>query len=123
MVNTDGTVYVEYEVRNTYENVITSDTLYLYSTTTGINGPVLSSTTQNEALLPGPIIPDGNGGVLATWTVSPASGPVPLYPCAVLSGLQLDPCLPMTVQHFRSNSTRNPMNFEAHGRVANPQTS
>jgi hypothetical protein len=80
MVNTDGTVYVEYEVRNTYENVITSDTLYLYSTTTGINGPVLSSTTQNEALLPGPIIPDGNGGVLATWTISPARGPVPLYP-------------------------------------------
>lgn len=71
MVNTDGTLYVEYEVRNTNNNAITSDTLYLY----GLNGNtasevVLSSTTQNQALLPGPIIPDGQGGVLATWTVS-----------------------------------------------------
>ncbi len=67
-VNTDGTVYLEYEVRTTNNNVITSDTLYLYSSTT--NAIVLSSTTQNEALLPGPIIPDGQGGVLATWTIS-----------------------------------------------------
>jgi hypothetical protein len=68
MVNTDGTTYVEYEVRTTNNNVITSDTLYLYSS---ITLPiVLSSTTQNEALLPGPIIPDSNGGVFATWTIS-----------------------------------------------------
>jgi hypothetical protein len=60
MVNVDGTMYVEYEVRHTTNNIITSDTLYLYSSTTG-EGTVLSSTTQNEALLPGPIIPDGNG--------------------------------------------------------------
>ena len=69
MVNTDGTAYVEYEVRTTNNNVITSDTLYLYNATTS-SSAVLSSTTQNEALLPGPSIPDGNGGVLATWTVS-----------------------------------------------------
>ncbi len=40
----------------------------------------LSSTTQDEALLPGSIIPDGNGGVLATWTISPVSPPIPQYP-------------------------------------------
>ena len=33
---------------------------------------LLSSTTQDEALLPGPIIPDGQGGILATWTISPS---------------------------------------------------
>jgi len=79
MVNVDGTIYVEYEVRNTNNNVITSDTLYLYSSTIG-EGTVLSTTTQNEALLPGPIIPDGNGGILATWTISPSLPPVPQYP-------------------------------------------
>jgi hypothetical protein len=69
LVNTDSTAYVEYEVRTTNNNVITSDSLYLYNATTG-SSIVLSSTTQNEALLPGPIVPDGQGGLLATWTVS-----------------------------------------------------
>lgn len=82
MVNTDGTVYVEYEVRTTSNGVITSDMLYIYSSVLGLY-TVLSSTTQNEALLPGPVIPDGNGGVLATWTISPASGPPPQYPFQV----------------------------------------
>jgi hypothetical protein len=71
MVNTDGTVYLEYEVRNSNNNVITSDTLNLHNETTGAT-IVLSSTTQDEALLPGPIIPDGQGGILATWTISPS---------------------------------------------------
>jgi hypothetical protein len=73
---------VEYEVRNTGPTSITSSVLYLLqiapdnsSTTT-----LLSSTTQNEALLPGAIIPDGQGGVLATWTISPVNPPVPQYP-------------------------------------------
>ncbi len=69
LVNTDGTMYVEYEVRTTNNNTITSDTLYLYNNTTGAS-TLLSSTTQNEALLPGPVIPDGQGGILATWTIS-----------------------------------------------------
>jgi len=81
MVNIDGTMYVEYEVRTTSNNVITSDTLYLYDSAAGPY--LLSSTTQNEALLPGPIIPDGDGGLLATWTISPASGPPPQYPFQV----------------------------------------
>ena len=82
MVNVDGTIYVEYEVRNVVNNVITSDTLYLQQIDLNNNWPsqVLSSTTQNEALLPGPIIPDGQGGVLATWTISPSNPPVPQYP-------------------------------------------
>jgi uncharacterized protein YjdB len=79
MVNVDGTTYMEYEVRNTNNNVITSDNLYLYNTTNG-SSTVLSTTTQNEALLPGPVIPDGNGGILATWTISPSNPPVPQYP-------------------------------------------
>jgi hypothetical protein len=83
MVNSDGWGYVEYEVRNVVNNVITSDNLYLQEIApTDNNFPtvLLSSTTQNQALLPGPIVPDGQGEILATWTISPSSGPVPQYP-------------------------------------------
>src|SRR5271163_4478770 len=41
---------------------------------------ILSATTQNETQYPGNIIPDGNGGVLATWSVSVVQGTQPMYP-------------------------------------------
>jgi hypothetical protein len=75
--------YVEYEVRNVVNNVITSDNLYLQEiapTDNSFPTVLLSTTTQNQALLPGPIVPDGQGGILATWTISPSNGPVPQYP-------------------------------------------
>ena len=86
MFNTDGTAYVEYEVRNVVNNVITSDTLYLFHVArdNSWGSTVLSSTTQNQALLPGPIVPDGQGGILATWTISPSNPPVPQYPYQVV---------------------------------------
>jgi hypothetical protein len=85
MVNTDGTGYVEYEVRNTVNDVITSSTLYLWISTSG--SIVLSSTTQDQALLPGSIIPDGNGGILATWAVSPSHSVLPFpYQAADVTG-------------------------------------
>jgi len=82
MVNTDGTVYVEWESRQMGQTKINSDTLYWFQINpdNSIGGGILSSTTQNEALLPGSIVSDGQGGVLATWTISPSSGPVPQYP-------------------------------------------
>jgi len=80
MVSTDGNMYLEYEVRNIVNNVITSDALYLYHSDNVLLPILLSSTTQNEALLPGPIIPDGQGGVLATWTISPSNPPIPPPP-------------------------------------------
>jgi hypothetical protein len=80
MVNTDGNLYLEYEVRNVLNDVITSDALYLYHSDNVFSPILLGSTTQNEALLPGPVIPDGQGGVLATWTISPSNPPVPQYP-------------------------------------------
>jgi len=80
MVNTDGNMYVEYEQRTLINSVITSDYLYLYHSDNVLQPILLSSTTQNEALLPGPIIPDGQGGAIATWTISPSNPPVPQYP-------------------------------------------
>ncbi len=82
LVNSDDTAYLEYEVRNVVNDIITSDTLYLMQINpdNSSSSTILSSTTQNEALYPGSTIPDGQGGVLATWTISPSSGPPPQYP-------------------------------------------
>jgi hypothetical protein len=80
MVNTDGNMYSEFEYRTVVNDVITSDTLYLYHSDNAFSPIVLSTTTQNEALLPGPILPDGNGGVMATWTISPSNPPVLQFP-------------------------------------------
>jgi hypothetical protein len=83
MVNTDGTTYVEYEVRNIVNQVITSDSLNLWWQPVGGgagSSTLLASTTQDQALLPGSIIPDGNGDVIATWTISPSNPPAPQYP-------------------------------------------
>jgi hypothetical protein len=80
MVDSDGSTYIEYEVRTVaYPPRITSAFLWLLkiapdftSTTTQ-----LSSTTADQNLFPGRIIPDGQGGVLASWTITPSSGPPP----------------------------------------------
>ena len=89
MVNTDGTAYLEYEVRNVVGEVVTADTLYLMQINpdNSSSSTVLSSTTQNETQYPGNIIPDGQGGVLATWSVSPLKGAVLQYPYQAVDGL------------------------------------
>jgi hypothetical protein len=62
-------------------------------------------------LLPGPIIPDGQGGILATWTISPSNPPVPKYPyqvADVFSGVVGAPYnLPFspTTVHFEQSPT------------------
>jgi hypothetical protein len=83
IVSSDGSAYVEYEVRTIASPPrVTSATLYLLqiapnNSTTTIQ---LSSTTNDENLFPGRILPDGQGGVLATWTINPSNPPVPASP-------------------------------------------
>ena len=81
-MNVDDTAHLEYEVRNVVNNVVTSDTLYLMQINpdNSSSSTILSATTQNETQYPGNIIPDGNGGVLATWSVSVVQGTQPTYP-------------------------------------------
>lgn len=129
-VNTDDTAYMEYEVRNTNNNVITSDTLYLYNAKTG-SGTVLSSTTQNEALLPGPIIPDGQGGIVATWTVSsPIVQQYPYQAVDVTNGVVGTPYnlpfSPQSVTPFQSPTLllgENGATFATDGTHTDPQNS
>lgn len=83
IVDSDDSVYVEYEVRNiAYPPKITSAILYVLKVApdNSLVRVQLSSVTTDTNLLPGRIIPDGNGGVLATWTIAPSSGPVPPHP-------------------------------------------
>jgi hypothetical protein len=83
MVNTDGSAYVEYEVRDiAYPPKVTSASLYLlkFAPDNSTSTVLLSSTTQDENLFPGEVIPDGTGGILATWTISPSNPPIPTYP-------------------------------------------
>jgi hypothetical protein len=78
MVDPNGVTYVEYEVRNVaFPPRVTSAVLWLLkiapegSTTT----TQLSSTDTDTNLFPGRIIPDGQGGVVATWTFTPSHPP------------------------------------------------
>src|ERR1700733_2980513 len=48
--------------------------LFLINPDNSSSSTVLSATTQNETQYPRNIIPDGNGGVLATWSVSMVRG-------------------------------------------------
>ncbi|HEV2417194.1 MAG TPA: kelch repeat-containing protein [Terriglobia bacterium] len=92
IVDSSGSVYVEYEVRTitAVPLKVTSAAVYLLqvaldgSTTT----TELSSTSENENLFPGRIIPDGQGGVLATWSVDASPIPTNPYQAAyVVSGV------------------------------------
>jgi hypothetical protein len=84
MVGPDGAAYVEYEVRQVaYPVQVTASALWLMKV--AMDGSTLStqltSTTTNTNLFPGRVIPDGQNGVVATWTFSPADNttdPAPL---------------------------------------------
>jgi len=78
MVGPDGSAYVEYEVRqpDTDPNYVSS-TLYLMKIGTD-NSVTTTQLSSNPIynLVPGNIIPDGQGGILASWTISPNPGNV-----------------------------------------------
>jgi hypothetical protein len=97
VVDSEGTAYVEYEVRNIdYPAKILSAELWLKKIAMdGSSADILlSSTTENKNIFPGRIIPDGEGGVVATWYVAqyyppglPPDPPIyPYYAAHVVSG-------------------------------------
>lgn len=116
IVDSNGNTWVEYEVLQiAYPPQITSATLYLLEVATnGAQTSIqLSSTTANENLFPERIIPDGQGGVLATWVISPASGPIPTNPyqaAYVVSGaITATYALPFTPTNFKLGSDGLPI--------------
>ena len=107
MVNSDGSIYVEYEVRQiAYPLIVTSAQLYMLqiATDNSTTTTLLSSTTADENLFPGRIIPNGLGGILATWTISRSNPPIPTNPYqaayVVSGGIVAAYSLPFTPQNF-----------------------
>ncbi len=82
IVDSDGTAYVEYEVRQIdYATVVSATVSLLKIAPDGTVTTIpLSSTTNNSNLFPGTVVPDGQGGVVATWVISPASAYAPPPP-------------------------------------------
>jgi hypothetical protein len=92
MTDSDGSTYLEYQVRDLGQTRVNSAVLYLLkigadwsrTTTQLMSNAELNSGRFPEpvdsSLLPGRIIPDGQGGVLATWTISPSNMPFPPQP-------------------------------------------
>jgi hypothetical protein len=77
MVDAAGVVNVAYEKREVaYPPRVVSSELWLLRI--GGNNQdahtMVASTTLDENLFPGRIIPDGDGGVIVTWTVTPSQG-------------------------------------------------
>jgi hypothetical protein len=82
-IDLDSTTFVAYEVRViAYPPRITSATLYLLriASDNSTSTITVASTTADENLFPGRIIPDGEGGALVTWTVAPGGAPPPARP-------------------------------------------
>ena len=117
IVDSNGSLFVEYEVRTiAYPLKITSAALYLleiasdYTQTT----TQIASTAADQNLFPGRIIPDGQGGVLATWTIDPSNPPIPLNPyqaAHVVSGAVTAVYnLPFTPRDFVTGPDALPLN-------------
>ncbi len=99
MLDSDGSIYVEYEQRAIpYPPTGISATLSLLKIATDeTTSTVLLASSSVANLFPGNIIPDGNGGVLATGTVSNINPPAASQPyqAAYVSGGAVVAAYPM----------------------------
>ena len=76
IVDSTGTAYLEYEVRNinaymrgSYPATVSCVLWLLKIAPDGTSSSTQLSSSTNMNLFPGNILPDGNGGILATWTI------------------------------------------------------
>ena len=84
-------IYLEYEIREIpYPATTLSSILWLMKI--GLDGSITNtqlSASNNANLFPGSLMPDGNGGVFATWTIvppNPPAAPQPYQAAYVTSG-------------------------------------
>jgi hypothetical protein len=90
MVDSDGSTYVEYEVREIPHSDPPSSILWLMKIAPdGTTTTTQLSSSSSANLFPGNILPDGQGGVLATWTIAnpnPPPAPQPYQGAYVTAG-------------------------------------
>lgn len=100
IVDSDGSIYLEYEVREIpYPPTNVSSTLWLLKIAQDGSTSATQLSNSNKAnLFPGAILPDGQGGVLATWGVgnlNPPAAPAPYQAAYVSAGTVITYALPM----------------------------
>jgi hypothetical protein len=91
IVDSDGSIYLEYEVRQITQSPATISSILslMKIATDGSATTTQLSSSDSSNLFPGTLMPDGTGGVLATWTIvpnSPPAAPQPFQAAYVLSG-------------------------------------
>lgn len=82
IVDSDGSIYVEYEVREIpYPGINVSSILWLLKIALdGSSNATQVSSSNNANLFPCGLIPDGSGGIVATWTINTAQPPAATQP-------------------------------------------
>jgi hypothetical protein len=82
IVDNNSTTFVEFATRHVpYPGTTVSSELWLLRlSASGSTNTLQLSSSNDSNLFPGSLMPDGQGGVLATWTIVPPSGPTPTQP-------------------------------------------
>ena len=116
IVDTDGSIYVEYEVRqfNLSSPDISSALWLMQIGPDGSTNSTQLSSSDKANLFPGSLMPDGNGGVVATWTIVNTQLPVapqPYQAAYVVSGSVISTYpLPMAPTQVVNGSNGLPIN-------------
>jgi hypothetical protein len=108
IVDSDGSIYVEYFVQNDLEFFPTRGVLWLLKMAPdGSTSTTQLSSYDAGHLWPGQVIPDGQGGILATWAIDNTFPPAAYRPyqgADVLSGV----VTPFNMPNSPQNLMRDP---------------
>jgi hypothetical protein len=108
IVDSDGSIYVEYFVQNDLQFYPTRGVLWLLKMAPdGSTSTTQVSSYDAGHLWPGQVIPDGQGGILATWTIDntyPPGAYRPYQGADVLSGV----VTPFNMPNAPQNLMRDP---------------
>jgi hypothetical protein len=116
MVDSDGSIYVEYFVQNDLQFYPTRGVLWLLKMAPdGSTSTTQLSSYDAGHLWPGQIIPDGQGGILATWAIDntfPPSAYHPYQAAHVSSGGVTTFAMPVAPQNLiRDSNTGLPIDL------------
>ena len=116
IVDSDGSIYVEYEVRQITESPASISSI-LSLMKIGADGSATTtqlSSSDSANLFPGTLMPDGTGGVVATWTIvnmNPPAAPLPYQAAYTVGGTVMSAyALPMAPTQVVNGANGLPVN-------------